>query len=257
MVLMVAGMLGNEFRKGTNDQAFQRILWQLRDQEDRNKKAQLNQKQETESDAVADYALSIISVEQSDQFQSEITVFQEATTEALIHQEKLIEKARIELQEVIDQAYILEDGRKAFKDREGLKVYDIDGNELGETIITADEIPDHHPRIEDLLERREQLQILEREQTEILEFQDKLDEARDRLDRGDLTQQEFKDLRDDIYDSAPQAVRDIAEGRGFEFETSPDPNVPASPVVSEIEINLDDELASLPKPSTGIPGLQF
>ena len=49
---------------------------------------------------------------------------------------------------------------------------------------------------------------MEQQRTEILDYQAKLDDARERLDAGDMTRDEFDRLREGLKADMPEAVRD-------------------------------------------------
>lgn len=261
MTLMVAGMLSESFSKGANDAANQRVLWHLRQQQENTKKTNPAQQREAEAESAADFVVSIINVEQAELLQSEIDIFQEASVAAIMAYDEEIDRVEAEVAQMLSNAHVLEDGRRVFKTEDGLRVFDEHGHELDIDVVNPDQIGNDRPRWERFQETEDRLKQLRLERTEINDFQGKLDQAQERLDRGELTEQEFNKLREDIYNSAPQAVRDLAEQRGLEFGNdqpsitadTPHPDAPAS----DIDINLDDELASLPKPSTGIPGPQF
>lgn len=259
MTLMVAGMLSESFSKGANDAANQRVLWQLRQQQENTKKANPAQQREAEAESAADFVMSIINVEQAELLQSEIDKFQEASVAAIMAYDEEIGRVETEIAQMLSNAYVLEDGRRVFKTEDGLRVFDEHGNELDIDVVDPDQIGNDRPRWERFQETEERLKQLRLERTEINEFQDKLDQTQERLDRGELTEQEFDDLREDIYNSAPQAVRDIAGQSGLEFGND-QPSITADTphpdaAASEIEINLDDELASLPIPAIGGPNI--
>jgi hypothetical protein len=240
MTLMLAGMLSGEFSKGVDSRAHQRILWHLREQKERIEKLNPASQRNQNNDGPGEVSVSIISVEQFDLLQTEIDEYQLATVEALIVQEKLIEAARESLNQTLEQAYVMEDGRRVFKDRAGEKVYDVDGNELEAEMISADDIPDHHPRFEDYWEKRQSLERLEQEQGELLDYQSQLDRTEHRLRQGDVTGAEFDDLREALQQNAPDAVRRQIDGSTRpEFATDP----------SVQPVDLDADLANAIKPN--------
>jgi hypothetical protein len=240
MTLMLAGMLSGEFSRGVDSRAHQRILWHLREQKERIEKLNPASQRNQNSDGPGEVSASIISVEQFDLLQTEIDEYQLATVEALIVQEKLIEAARESLNQILDQAYVMEDGRKVFKDRAGEKVYDVDGNEVEPEMISADSIPDHHPRFEDYWEKRRSLERLEQEQGELLDYQDQLDQTERRLRQGAITGAEFDDLREELQRSAPDTVRGQLDGAA-EPELATDP--------ARKPVDLDADLANAIKPN--------
>lgn len=251
MTLIVSGILSGAFAKGADAQAMQRVLWHLREQKERIEKTNPSPQNTSGADNAVDLAVTIITAEQYDALQIEIDVFQQATVEALIAQERLIESTREALAETLDQAYILENGQRVFKDRAGQAVYEEDGTKLDTSVIAPDQIPDHHPRIEDVLELRQQLEDLESEQAELLDYQERLDNTQNRLDRGDITQKEFEGLREQLRQTAPQAVRNLAQEQGVEFGDEIDAPTEDSSLTIDSELDLDDAMASMPSPAVG------
>ena len=252
----VAGALSGEFKKGVNDQAFQRILWHLREQDERIKKQSSNGHQGGKADDFDDFALSAIIIEQAELFQQEIDIWQQATVETIMDYDVAIERAEEVREQILLQAHRLEDGRRVFKTEDGQRVFDEDGNEIGSDLISPDDIDDRRPTWEQFLDVDDALKQLRQHRQEALDFQARLDEAKERLDSGEMTQKEFEELRQNLFDSAPCAIRQRAIDNGLDFGTdaSVDPAIPQPPAESEIAIKLDDELAALPKPSIPAPG---
>lgn len=258
---MVAGMLTESFSKGANDAANQRVLWQLRQQQENTKKANPAQQREVEAESATDFVVSIINVEQAELLQSEIDIFQEASVAAIMAYDEEIGRVETEIAQMLSNAYVLEDGRRVFKTENGLRVFDEHGNELDKDVVDPDQIGNDRPRWERFQETEDRLKQLRLERSEVNDFQTKLDDAQERLESGEMTQDEYNKLRTELYDTVPLAVRDLAEQRGLEFSNN-QPSITAdtahsNATTTEIDINLDDELASLPKPSAGIPGPQF
>lgn len=154
--------------------------------------------------------------------QADINRYDTATINALHDNEEQLKEVRAELEEMLAQAYVLPDGRRVFKTEDGLRVFDEHGKELSPDLIDPDEIADHLPRWERFKLKLDQHDALETERSELIEYQDKLDAARERLEAGDLTQADYDRLRQDLVNEMPDAVRrQIPELAEMEAEAEP------------------------------------
>lgn len=240
MLVAVKGSLGQSFLRGANQRAYERALRQHhREQEERREK----RADAVEADAdFIDLASVAITTEQAEVFQAELDIYQAATVEALLENEKALELVDDKLELLMRKAHVLEDGRRVFKTEDGLRVFDEDGNELGKEIIDPDDIADDRPRwetIEGILDQREALQS-EREQ--LFDFQERLDSAQERLDSGEMTQKEFDRIREDLTSSAPEVIKSKVP------ELFSDDEVPIPAHSPTSDIDLDAELSAMPAP---------
>lgn len=244
---VVAHSLRSTFRRGVDVEAHRRLQWQLREQQEREQRQKQNEVNQGESDFI-DLAAVIITNEQAQMFQSEIDTYQLATVEALEENRKAIELVRERLERFMEQAHRLDDGRRVFKTEDGLRVFDEFGVELPADIIAPDEIPDHLPRWEVVKDALDELERLEAEQTELLDFQADLDEAQDLLDGGAMTQEQFDKLRERLASDAPDTVTSRVDGMKPTSEAS------ASSPALNTDIDLDAELAAMPLAKPLVPG---
>lgn len=153
------------------------------------------------------------------EMQERLDTYQEATTQAImINQEKLdlIEQQLIlvqaKLDAMLDEAYVMEDGRRVFKSEDGSYAVDEFGEEVNPDEIDFDLLPTH-PSADNymsgfeaksnLLEHRDELL---KERDELFDFRDKLDAAQGTLDKVGLTEDELLDLDKDILEFAPPTV---------------------------------------------------
>lgn len=249
MELVVAGALGRSFRKGANEEAHRRALWQLRDQKDRERQQKEERFDQSESDLI-DLATTIITTEQTELFQSELNIYHEATYEALRENDERFEGIETLIERMLSRAHVLEDGRRVFKTEDGSRVFDEFGNELDAETISPDDIDDDRPRWESFLDAMEERETLLQLRKELLEFQDELDKAQELLDSGKMTQEQFEERRQYLRDRAPDAVKAHTKGIDFDAEDKPDTADSAEP-----DIDLDDELTALPKRQPIVPGM--
>lgn len=182
---------------------FQRDVERRRDLKEERAK-----RQGTESD-LNDLALGIVLATdvQIAEFSVTLDSYDEATVKALFENEKLLDAAREKVEALLGEAYVLADRRRVFKTRDGLQVFDEFGTELDAETIDPDEIADGHPTWEDFLLSTNERDRLEAERTEILDFQQRVDDARDRLDDDGLTTDDLDDMKGMLEADMPLAVR--------------------------------------------------
>lgn len=144
---------------------------------------------------------------------------------------------------MLDDAYELPDGRRVFKTEDGLRVFDEHGVEVGASDVLPDAIEDYRPSWEAFSAEQDRRTVLVTKQRDLLDYQDHLDDAQQRLDQGGLSAQEVQELDDLLTGSAPDEVRAIlpesdAASAAPSLETSNDLDLFAA--------GLDDTPSSLP-----------
>ena len=246
MTLMISGMLTGEFGNSVDERTRQRILWHLREQEERIENLNPGSERNQDKNASVDISITLATSDQLLEFKLELDELRLETTEALILQERLIEAARERISIVLDEAHNLEDGRKVFKTRDGDKVFDSEGNEIDAEIVSPESIPDHKPRFEDYWEQRIQLEALEKEQADLLELEQKLDELDERIANGSLTAEELDELGSELPASMPEKLL----GRQAGLENTRPANLSSTHETPSAP-NLDRELSGLAVPKLG------
>lgn len=142
-----------------------------------------------------------------DTFRVELDSYDTATIAALQENERELAAVRERLDGLLLKAHVLPDGRRVFKTEDGRRVFDEFGSELDVTTIDPDLIGDERPRWESYQPYFERSQELTLERDEILEYQSRLDAARERIDAGEISREEFDELRDELKTAMPDAVR--------------------------------------------------
>lgn len=158
----------------------------------------------------------MVSVEEANAFRTELDVYDTATVAALDFNREALERVQEHLDLLLAQAHVLPDGRRVFKTEDGTQVFDEFGNELDASVIDPNDVANSRPTWESYKPHFDEKARLMAEQDELLDYQEKLDEARERLDAGDITSEELDELREELRESAPEAVRrhipEMAEG---------------------------------------------
>lgn len=237
---LVAGGLGRVFRGSTDAAAHQKLL--ARQFEEQRLRRERRDDIESEQSEMIDLALTIITAEDADAFRLELDTYDTATIEALQQNEIALTLARTERDRIFAEAHVLGDGRRVFKTKDGLRVFDESGQELKADVIDADEIDDARPRWETARPIIETYKELVKERSEILDYQAKLDSARERLDAGDMTRKEFHELRDELQDDMPDAVREHVAG----MEPVPGQSKDAEATVPGEDLDIPDDMALSP-----------
>lgn len=158
---------------------------------------------------VSDLAASVILADPIEvvEFRADLQTYDAATIEAILENREILERLYQERDQMLAQAHQLDDGRRVFKTEDGHQVYDENGTLLSDDIITPDEISDHHPRAEPFLNNRRLIEEHETNDQRLIDYQEQLDETRDRLDANDLTQEELEALREGVETDMPIQVR--------------------------------------------------
>ena len=243
------GYLEASFRRGADREAHRRAVLQHRENQERERREKQDALRDDASD-MFDFAAAMITTEQADAFRAELDAYDAATVDALFANEKALDAINDQLQAILLQAHVLEDGRRVFKTEDGTQVFDEFGHEVDADTLSPDEIGDNRPTWEqfsDLLDRRESLQA---ERGKLLDYQAELDEARVRLDSGEMTQEEYDRLRERLANDAPESVRARLGHEAPEQATTTPSQDLAAPV------NLDADLAAMATPRPFIPGGQ-
>ncbi len=168
---------------------------------------ELDQKlNETTMDNFVD-VLVLATAEQIAEFSAELDRYDAATVEAIMENQQKLEKIQAELRDKLARAYVLPDGRRVFKSADGMRAYDEFGEELKPEAIDPDTIENWRPRYEEYLGDRRTEKSLIQERSELEAFDKCIQEARERKDEADLTAKELEEVRKDLADNMPAAVK--------------------------------------------------
>lgn len=257
----LAEHFADDNRFGTTEAA-RRRQWFIKAKRDNARQEELLDKAEDSMLATAAIVTQATEI-QIAEFRAKLDQYDEATIKALNENRIRMDevKARlaeldIEIQEMLNQAYVMEDGRRVFLTKDGTQAFDEDGNEVSPDELDFNLIGPEKPTWESYSGARDERDALraeqerlEAERQEILDFQEKVDAARDRLDEGDITKDELDALDSELADAMPPSVR--KQTPGFDTaENAPDLKTdftaPANP--AKIAQSIDAELNSAPIP---------
>jgi hypothetical protein len=213
----------DEFRRLLAKHANKLEKERFRHQRDRERTQHQLRATEDDLSSVADVALTLASVAELNDFRSQLDSYQAMTARALMENEASLAEVRENLEDMLQQAYVLPDGRRAFKTRDGLRVFDEHGQEVSADIVSPGIIRDTLPSWEEWSgEMRTHERLLER-RTELLRFQSKLDAAAEALDEGGLTKQQLDELREGVEADIPDFLRKEAGLEGPSGATPAEP----------------------------------
>lgn len=127
--------------------------------------------------------------------------------------QQLLLDAEARIQDMLDRAYVMEDGRRVFLTEDRTRAFDEFGEEVFQDELDFDAVPENAPTYEAYAEQvelekalRAEEQALINEQQELLDYQDKLDDARERIADGAIPEEELRQLDAELTDAMPLSV---------------------------------------------------
>jgi hypothetical protein len=142
------------------------------------------------------------------EFETKLDTYDTATVELLMENRQAMEAIQERLDLMLENATTLPDGRKVYKTRDGTRVFDQHGQQLSAEEFDPNAIGNEKPHWEEYRDTNDKLQNLMKERNALLEYQTKLDEARNRLKDGDITAKELKDIEAKLDADMPEELRE-------------------------------------------------
>lgn len=199
--------------------------WFIKARDERQKQRELEEAQDS---AFINLATStIIATEiQIAEFREKLDRYDEATVRALQLNQRKIENVELllldvrnSLQEMLDRTHTLDDGRRVFLTEDRSRAFDEFGSEVTREELDFDIVSETAPTWESYKELRQQetdlsdtLQSLEQERSEILQFQTKLDDAREEFSGSEITERQLEELDADLDVLMPVSVKQKLPG---------------------------------------------
>jgi hypothetical protein len=140
-------------------------------------------------------------------FDRELTEFEIDVVKALLQNEEAMERVQLKIDKFLERAFVMPDGRRVFRTEDGTKVFDEFGEEVGPEELDPDMIPEGAPTWEAFNEERGTMDRLVKERTELLEYQEKLDAARDEINGGEISEADLDSLEADLIDAMPPSLK--------------------------------------------------
>jgi|GEM_PF-6405574 len=132
---------------------------------------------------------------------------QNISIEALQENREQLDAAEEELEDILDQAFVLEDGRRVFLSEDGLRVIDELGQDVDADIIDPSRIDPTKPRYDKFLESKLAFAALMEEQDQLLTYQNELDKFAVAIERGNLSRDDVAEMNAYMTENAPAAIR--------------------------------------------------
>lgn len=259
-MMLSAGVLQREFMRRSNA-AFlntQRHTQMMRDERERRER-RAEDREQAEEDFGDLAAITMLTSTEVATFRAELDTYETATVVALQENEQRLESAQKRLDELLMRAYVLPDGRRVFKTQDGTRVFDETGAEVSPSVVAPDQIGDQHPRWEEYNPRRAEVNRLEAERQAILQYQLRLDEARERLNSGNMTREEYDRLRGELRTEMPEAVRRHVPGMEDERDPALASEAEPKPVTASAALDISEDMvptSSAPAASAAL-GMPF
>lgn len=179
------------------------------------------------------------------QFETTLTTYDEATIFALMENQERLDAVQAQMFLLLDQAYVIEDGRRVFRTEDGTQVFDEFGAEVGRDEIDPALIGDEFPTWESYAPLLAENNRLTAEREQLLDYQERLDEARDQIDGGKISEADLEELDAELAEFMPPTVRQNVPGMAM---PEPAPQLSQSFAKSAVEaiIPLRDDVSPSP-----------
>lgn len=212
--------LGNHFGRdeSRHSEWLRERKWFVKARNEQDKSDQANKKME---DRMIDLATDVIAATelQIREFEARLDKYDSATITALMENQKQLDAVQARVEVMLQQAFVMDDGRRVFKSEDGTQVFDEFGEEVSSDELDFDLIGANRPTWEAYQSDMELLENLQSEREEIQDFQQALDGARDQVSDGDISQEELEALDAELLDMMPSSVRQQIPG--LELSTPP------------------------------------
>jgi len=193
---------------------FDRIERERRYNAELRRRIEAPEERRRERERVEQFEAALVTAGQITTFKARLDTYDTATVEALMNNESQLRDVRERIQTMLLEAHVLPDGRRVFRTRDGKQVFDEHGQEVGPDTLKADAIDPRKPVWEDYLLERTEEERLAQERRALQEYQQKLDDARTKVNEGNLTKDDLDQLDKDLDKAMPGAVRDIVQRDG-------------------------------------------
>lgn len=179
----------------------------MADERDKERRDSLRGDQDDRQDTIGIVLVTEVKRIEEAELRVELERHEQAVIEALIANEERLSEAQRHVDRMLEEAFVLPDGRRVFKTEDGLRVFDEHGQEVGSDEITPDAVEDRRPRWERVVEAKSAVLGLTQEREELLDYQTKLDDANEKMAAGTISDDELADLDRLMSDDVPAAVR--------------------------------------------------
>ena len=208
-------------------------------------------KEEREDRRNADFLMAVMATPtQIQAFTVKLDRYDTATVEALMVNGEKLQEVRKQIDQMLLEAHVLPDGRRVFRTRDGKQVFDEAGQAVAAEVVRADAIDPRKPAWEDYRAVVERESKLQEERIQLRDYQERLDEARVKVNEGSLTKDDLDNLDADLEKSMPKAVRDVVQrGEAQRAQIDKDAPLQTTDISPEIAPSVESRVgAALPLP---------
>lgn len=164
-------------------------------------------------------ALVEATAEQTEAFRNQLSDYDTATVDALMENGRALDDVRETRAKMEASAFRLPDGEMAFKSQDGARVYSQSGTELSHQTVDPHVILDGAPRWEAMKAILDAQGKLTKERQDLHAFQQKVDDARESVDKGDVTADVLAKMDADLKRDMPMAVKERLPGVAVALDT--------------------------------------
>ena len=198
--------------------------------------AKLENNEDEEFMAVAQAAVEA-TAESIAAFEAKLTEYEALTVEEIMFLRERIDSLLKEREMLLENAFVLPDGRRVFKTEDGQSVYDEQGKQVSRDIVDPDSIGDDKTSWEAIRRNSTAIERTGQRLEEALEFQGELDDIRESLDKDDLSANELKGLEQRLERSVPTSIR--IRQTALEADGEPTKATPEFAAAASGQIDLD------------------
>lgn len=185
--------------------------WFIKSRQDRQKREELADKLDDDTTALA-VEVVIATKQQIRDFEIKLEQYETATVTALMENQKQLDVVNTQIKEMLNQAYVMEDGRRVFKTEDGTQVFDEKGKSVSRNELNYNVIGLEHTTWESYKGANDLRDQLEAQKEKILDFQETLDETRERVSEGDIFVEELEEMDAELLDLMPDTVKTHVSG---------------------------------------------
>ena len=201
-------VLADHFRREHDDRNRE---WQRQMAHRHQERLDRERKERTADDNDADFFAAAIELvratdQQIEAFTDRLDHYDQATVAALMENERALELLQVQIDAMLARAHVMEDGRRVFLTRDKTQAFDEFGTEVLANELDFDAISADAPYWEEFQPLLIQQETLEAERQQLLEFQEKLDETREAVSDGDISEAELERLDQELKDLAPPSL---------------------------------------------------
>jgi len=183
-----------------------RRKWFIAARDQRDRKAEIEERAE---DDFIDLVSSVILATEIEvqEFQAKLDTYDEATVKALMENQEAMDLVQTQIDDMLSDTHVLEDGTRVFKSEDGTWAVDENGDRLNPQTQDIDQIPQTKHTAEEYLGAKGEHKQLIQERQSILDYQEKLDDARERSNAEDFSKEELDTLDKELEAEMPMAVK--------------------------------------------------